>query len=356
MKSQLLSAAALVALVVPAACKSGTQAGGPIGSTSGLASISIGDVTSVEHKEQELTVTTNGSTNTYRGKEKFAGLKFTAGQTVTLGMKLYTADNKVAAQTVDGADSKCKPKTMTLAGGNNPARIPLCLPSEPGRPVSDPATATTATTSGQNADLDVKPCIVGKDPGCEDGTSSTATATAAAVTPEFNGQQVTFDYVLFAIDISGSMAGKKWDSAKAELKKVAEAMAAKKGTETVINIIAFNGKVSKFLDGEINSVSAELDNLKKWLDGLKPSGQTAMKAGLGEAFSYYSGLFKTVYLITDGAPTDMGIKDEDLASLVKENTGKLPVHVHAISPAADYQAFLKKLADQTGGTFNLYNP
>lgn len=152
------------------------------------------------------------------------------------------------------------------------------------------------------------------------------------------------------------MAGSKWEGAKKEMIRVARALAAKKGTTTVINVIAFNNNVTKFLDGELNEISAEISNLETWLNGLKPSGATAMKAGLSEAFSYYSGTFKAVYLITDGVPTDMGITEKDLATIDALNTNKLPIHVHAIEPSADYLQFLQSFALKNGGSYKRYKP
>lgn len=108
--------------------------------------------------------------------------------------------------------------------------------------------------------------------------------------------------VVLVLDTSGSMAGVKLDQAKKALRYCLENLNAH-DRFTVLN---FSTAIGKYRDHLVERSSEQVDNAKRWIDRLSPSGGTAIDDALGEALALrppdVSRPFVVVFF-TDGQPT-----------------------------------------------------
>ncbi len=193
--------------------------------------------------------------------------------------------------------------------------------------------------------------------------------------------------IVYIIDISGSMelpigkpgtatpregeeerfTGPKVDIAKNELKSAIR----KLPEDAFFNFITFNHKVTVW---EPKLIQATQDNKNKaylYIRDLKASGSTYTYGALREAFrfagqgatdaAYASGL-DTIFLLSDGAPTDQSfptsklMDPEPILAAVRQWNSLSKVVIHAIAIDAQTQGgtfikFMKDLAEQNGGKY-----
>lgn len=214
----------------------------------------------------------------------------------------------------------------------------------------------------------------------------------------FYGMPIKSDRVLFIIDVSDSMkhktvnenpkakwkpppvttgdappppppppevlSGPKIDVAKHELKKAINALP--KGT--TFNIIAFCNVAMAWQPKMVTADDKMKAAALKWVRALKPKSVTYIDGALRLAFKI-AGLINveasfpeitvdTIVVLSDGAPTDNNnrkpklMDPEIVLGHVKEWNAAKRVKIHCIG--VDIQphiVFLKKLADQNGGTY-----
>jgi hypothetical protein len=178
----------------------------------------------------------------------------------------------------------------------------------------------------------------------------------------FYGVEVFSERVCFVLDISGSMrlnAGKnvdpegpqdpsrpsRMDIAKEELAKIVRAFPDGK----LFNLI--------FFESEIISLSKKLVKMKKsvrqkslrFIREQYSLGSTALYPALQLAFS--DPLVDTIYLISDGAPTEGEITDiVEIRARVRRWNGARHVRIHGITIGQDSD-LLRWLTEDTGGTY-----
>ena len=220
----------------------------------------------------------------------------------------------------------------------------------------------------------------------------------------FYGVEIKSDRVLFIIDVSGSMkketkndnpkdrwkppptvtgpgkppppppppeeilSGPKIDVAKHELKKAIEKLP--KGS--TFNIIVFNQGAVAWQKAMVKASKKNKESAFAWIRAQKPSGSTFTLGALEMAFQI-AGLINydekypeikldTIVLLSDGAPTErLGDAKANVSKLmpftvilekVREWNARKQVVIHCI--AVDMQPgneFMKKLAEENGGTF-----
>lgn len=121
-----------------------------------FASVSIGSVDTevVDHDGMLLKVTKGTETTSYDTREgdDFSKINFTAGETVSLRLALFKGDF-MKARTNQQGDPNCPPTELTLKPGANQALIKVCIAGS----------ANVAQSDGQEANLDIKPCVAGVD-------------------------------------------------------------------------------------------------------------------------------------------------------------------------------------------------
>ena len=216
----------------------------------------------------------------------------------------------------------------------------------------------------------------------------------------FYGVEIKSDRVLFIIDVSGSMkleikakneepkkkkdpvvtgpgapppppdledfmkSGAKIDIAKHELKKAIERMP----KEFTFNIIQFNQGASAWQPTMTKASKKNKEKAYEWIRSLKPSGSTFTDGALRMAFEiaglinfddkYPNIAVDTVVLLSDGAPTDTSFPKANFMDFniilehVRQWNAKRQVVIHCIAVnMPEGNEFMKKLAEENGGTF-----
>ncbi|MGE0192507.1 MAG: hypothetical protein AB7T63_10760 [Planctomycetota bacterium] len=215
----------------------------------------------------------------------------------------------------------------------------------------------------------------------------------------FYGLPIHSDRIIFVIDISNSMklktengnpaekwkapppttggeapppppppeeilSGPKIDVAKHELKKAIEKLPA----AHTFTIIAFNGGATAWKEELVPATDKNKQDAFTWVRALKPYSSTYIEGALRRAFQiagvldvddkYVTQRADTIVLMSDGAPTDSDPRKpknadpEALLALVREWNKNQKVIIHTIGvDMLEYIDFLKKLAEQNGGTY-----
>lgn len=218
---------------------------------------------------------------------------------------------------------------------------------------------------------------------------------------DFFGVPILSKHVVFVLDISGSMSyvtrsdlkglakgdgsdsggtqqpdeqptardrqlGKFWsrmEVAKRNLKRVVQRL--KPGT--TYNMVAFSSGTQVFKKKEVKASPGINKKAFKWIDGLKHKGETFTLEALKKAFAS-NGKTTDIYFLSDGQPSKDGKSSDPAGPILDEVRSmnrfrKVKIHTFGF-PAAAYpstqkfpplvaaNAFLKELAESTGGKFN----
>lgn len=157
----------------------------------------------------------------------------------------------------------------------------------------------------------------------------------------------------FIVDQSGSMNAKvgtdrkrtRLDVAKQQLKQVAEAL----GDDREVNLIPFESKVRPLWD-EIRSLSkSRREEFLESVYKLKAKGGTNTYGALIAA--YRDPEIDTIYLLTDGQPSDGELTDiDDILDAIAAEQRRRQIVIHCIAVGMDSE-LLKGLAALTGGEY-----
>jgi hypothetical protein len=193
--------------------------------------------------------------------------------------------------------------------------------------------------------------------------------------------------IVYVLDVSGSMEleiggkgvatpkegeeeqarGPKVEIAKNELKNAIR----KLPDDACFNIVVFNHKVRTWQEKMVQAKQDTKNDAYKFIRDLKASGSTwtygALKeafrfAGIGAADPNYASGVDTIFLLSDGAPTDQSMPTSKLMDpeivlgAVREwnALSKIVIHAIAIDPqtqGATFIKFMKLLAEQNGGKY-----
>jgi Ca-activated chloride channel homolog len=121
--------------------------------------------------------------------------------------------------------------------------------------------------------------------------------------------------LLLVLDTSGSMDNVKMDQARKALKHLLGGL----NTGDRFGIVSFSTNVRTYRDSLVEANTEQLDNAKKWVDGLKAGGGTAIQAALDTALEMRGkdeGRSFTVVFFTDGQPTIGEMKPEKIVQNV----------------------------------------
>lgn len=154
--------------------------------------------------------------------------------------------------------------------------------------------------------------------------------------------------VIFVLDTSGSMAGRKLDQAK----KALLFCIANLNSDDRFEIIRFSTEVEPLFDGFVPADTKNRAGAEKFVEGLKPIGGTAIHDALVKALGVASadgkgGRPQVIIFLTDGRPT-IGVTGETeiLESIGKENRGKTRVFSFGIGTDVNTH-LLDKLSELT---------
>jgi len=168
-----------------------------------------------------------------------------------------------------------------------------------------------------------------------------------------------YNYLVFILDISGSMKGKvggsgKWancskiDYAREELKKYIKSMP----EDVHFNIVAFNSNVKKWAPRLARAKPENKSLAIAFLDSLVPEGETYMNKAFEEAFKDEGA--EAMVLISDGAPHEEGKPVEPNVVLDRVellNTFQM-AWIYTVGFTGAQFELMQSLANRHGGKFH----
>jgi hypothetical protein len=153
--------------------------------------------------------------------------------------------------------------------------------------------------------------------------------------------------LVFVIDISGSMAGPRMESAQREL-----IQAILKLPETVsFTIVAFNHATVAWQKSLVPAHEATKQAAASFVAGLVPGGKTASFDALDMAFSFDA---EAIYFLSDGEPTaGRLVAPEAIVKFVTEanRSRRVSIYTIGIMPEGPLAGFLKALANANFGIY-----
>jgi len=153
--------------------------------------------------------------------------------------------------------------------------------------------------------------------------------------------------LVFVIDVSGSMAGPRMDSAKSELIQAILGLP----ESAAFTIVAFSDTATAWRKQPVPADEANKRAAVAFVTALVPGGMTASFDAIDVAFSFD---VEAVYFLSDGEPTKGRIVEpEAIVRFVTEaNRGRrLSLYTIGIMPEGPLAGFLEALADQNFGIY-----
>lgn len=158
-------------------------------------------------------------------------------------------------------------------------------------------------------------------------------------------QIIPRDLVL-VLDTSGSMDSVKMEQARKALKHCLSNL----NSGDRFAVVSFSTNVRKYRDALVEANGEQMDNAKKWVDGLKAGGGTAIQAALDTALEMRAadeGRSFTVVFFTDGQPTIGEMKPEKIVKNVADKNSK-NTRIFTFGVGDDVNtALLDQIADNT---------
>ncbi len=161
--------------------------------------------------------------------------------------------------------------------------------------------------------------------------------------------------MVFVLDTSGSMRGPKMDQAKRALKYCLGNLHAKDR----FAVLNFATVVNRYRDSLVDAGSEQLEQAKKWVDALEPTGGTAINDAMNAALELRpkdgTRTF-TVVFFTDGQPT-VGETNPDkiLANVVARNTANTRVFTFGVGDDVN-ATMLDRMAEQSRAVSTYVRP
>jgi Ca-activated chloride channel family protein len=158
-------------------------------------------------------------------------------------------------------------------------------------------------------------------------------------------QQVPRDMV-FVLDTSGSMRGKRMTQARSALQYCLNNLA----PNDRFTLINFATTVNRYNDQLLTATQDQVQHARKWVDGLEATGGTAINDALAAALDMQSGDTTrtfTVVFFTDGRPT-IGETNADkiLKNVTVKNTASTRIFTFGVGDDVN-ASMLDRLAEQT---------
>jgi Ca-activated chloride channel family protein len=163
--------------------------------------------------------------------------------------------------------------------------------------------------------------------------------------------------VVFVLDTSGSMAGKKLEQAKKALQFCVENL----NDNDRFELIRFSTEVEPLFDKLVDASKQNRERAEAFVDHLRPMGATAIDDALKKALDLQTGRDRSsenkssrgrpfvVIFLTDGRPT-IGITDEEriVSKVEKENDGRTRIFCFGIGTDVNTH-LLDKITEKTRG-------
>ncbi|HLA91114.1 MAG TPA: VWA domain-containing protein [Gemmatimonadaceae bacterium] len=153
--------------------------------------------------------------------------------------------------------------------------------------------------------------------------------------------------VVFVLDVSGSMSGRKMEQARAAGRALLQTLT----SADRFRVIDFSSDVRAFRDGWAAATSANVREALAYLDALRANGGTNIQAALEEALrgDAPDGRLPLVLFLTDGAPTVGETRAEAIAQRAADLRRQRRVFTFGIGADVN-AALLEQLALQGRGT------
>ena len=184
-------------------------------------------------------------------------------------------------------------------------------------------------------------------PGGDDGYA------LITLTPPTRVARATPRDVVFALDVSGSMSGRKMEQARAAGRMLLQSLT----PADRFRLIDFSSDVRSFRDGWTAASGENMRDALAYLDGLRANGGTNIQGALEEALQGTTpdGRLPIVLFVTDGAPTVGETRPEVIAQRVEELRRNRRLFTFGLG--ADVNASLiEQLALQGRGTATFVRP
>jgi Ca-activated chloride channel family protein len=161
--------------------------------------------------------------------------------------------------------------------------------------------------------------------------------------------------LILVLDTSGSMDNVKMDQARRALKHCLSNLNA----NDRFGIVGFASNVRPYRDSLVEAKNDQIEDAKKWVEGLKAGGGTNIQAALNKALSMrdkQEGRSFTVVFFTDGQPTLGEMKPEKLIKEVSDkNTQNTRIFTFGVGDDVN-AALLDQLADNTRAVSTYVRP
>ena len=191
--------------------------------------------------------------------------------------------------------------------------------------------------------------LLSSKPRDRDGTFLTVLAPSLTL----DESEIVPKDVVYVVDVSGSMEGRKMVQAKLALARAVRLLRRKDR----FNIVAFSSDWKQFRPELVAATKKTVHAAWKWIDGLAAGGGTALEAALSHSLRMGDPerLFLAV-LVTDGRPT-VGITDagEIETQVLKANRARARVFTFGVGNDVDV-ALLDRIAKKTGGERDYVQP
>jgi len=189
----------------------------------------------------------------------------------------------------------------------------------------------------------------------------------------YHGIPVKSDRTIFIIDVSESMAYSakqfktkpkegelsRLDVAKQELLRAVK-IYDRKGT---FGLISFHTVIQVWRPRLVPAKKTMKEDAVEWAGELTPTGTTniygALEAafrmsGMGMSDKYYQPAADTIFILSDGAPTNQDLTNDDPDRILRavrgwNSLGRM--RIHTIGLLGHSEEFMSKLAEQNGGTY-----
>lgn len=168
------------------------------------------------------------------------------------------------------------------------------------------------------------------------------------VSPQLESSKSTIiprDLVL-VLDTSGSMDSVKMDQARKALKHLLAGL----NSGDRFAVVTFSTNVRKYRDALVEANAEQLENARKYVDGLKAGGGTAIQAAMDSALELRGkdeGRSFTVVFFTDGQPTIGEMKPEKIVqNVAAKNTANTRIFTFGVGDDVN-TALLDQVADNT---------
>jgi Ca-activated chloride channel family protein len=161
--------------------------------------------------------------------------------------------------------------------------------------------------------------------------------------------------LVLVLDTSGSMDAVKMEQARKALKYCLSNL----NSQDRFAVVTFSTNVRKYRDSLVEANSEHVENAKKWVDGLKAGGGTAIQAGLDSALDMRAkdeGRSFVVVFFTDGQPTIGEMKPENiLKNVAAKNSDNTRIFTFGVGDDVN-TAMLDQLAERTRAVSTYVRP